>query len=273
MPDARGAGTVVVIGEIDEARPRAIPGVGEGNCQLAVARGRVDQQKLTFPDVEAAANDRVRVALQLDRIEDRGDDWTLAITLARVAEPRVTLRPFRPDELGVLWEQQQRDAGVFVFRQTSRAARRRLAARIGRSGRLVQGFLDLAVEAGGRLVGHVEARRPKQAMPPGVFELGIVLFEEERGKGYGRAAIELMTELLMQEHGAIRVQASTAVHNAAMRGVFERLGYTLEGVLRSFMPTADGGRDDYALYAVTRSDWDRDAAARVEASARRGRAE
>jgi RimJ/RimL family protein N-acetyltransferase len=39
-----------------------------------------------------------------------------------------------------------------------------------------------------------------------------------------------------------------------MRRVLERLGFTLEGVMRAFMagPT---GREDYALYGVTRSDW------------------
>jgi hypothetical protein len=35
----------------------------------------------------------------------------------------------------------------------------------------------------------------------------------------------------------------------------ERLGWTFEGVMRGFMPNAQGGRDDYALYAITKADW------------------
>jgi RimJ/RimL family protein N-acetyltransferase len=36
--------------------------------------------------------------------------------------------------------------------------------------------------------------------------------------------------------------------------VLERLGFALEGVLRSFMPSSIGPRD-YALYAITDNDW------------------
>jgi len=37
-----------------------------------------------------------------------------------------------------------------------------------------------------------------------------------------------------------------------MRRVLEHTGYELEGVLRSYAPGADGGREDYAMYAITR---------------------
>jgi RimJ/RimL family protein N-acetyltransferase len=46
------------------------------------------------------------------------------------------------------------------------------------------------------------------------------------------------------------VQGSTWVGNAAMRRVFLKLGFTEEGVLRSFMPS-ERGRDDYVMYAIT----------------------
>jgi RimJ/RimL family protein N-acetyltransferase len=51
------------------------------------------------------------------------------------------------------------------------------------------------------------------------------------------------------------VQASTAADNTAMRRVLEKLGFAYEGTLRAFMPS-ENGRDDYVLYAVTRSDWE-----------------
>jgi RimJ/RimL family protein N-acetyltransferase len=164
----------------------------------------------------------------------------------------VELRPLRLEELDVLWE--ARRAEDARWSQPARpGARRRLQARIERSGRLVDGFLELGIEAEGRLVGTVQARRPENAMPPGVFELGIELFAADRGRGYGREAVEQMVELLMRTHGAHRVQASTSVENSAMRRVLERLGWQLEGVMREFMPTPDGALDDYALYAITRS--------------------
>jgi len=137
----------------------------------------------------------------------------------------------------------------------TRGARERMRRRIANSGRLVGGWLDLAIDAEGSLVGEIDARHPPRAMPPGVFELGIALFDEEvRGQGYGTEAIALLTAHLFAELGAERVQASTAVDNSAMRRVFEKLGFTKEGVMRSYMPAGES-RDDYVLYAVTRADW------------------
>ena len=137
----------------------------------------------------------------------------------------------------------------------TRGARERMRRRIANSGRLVGGWLDLAIDAEGSLVGEIDARHPPRAMPPGVFELGIALFAEEvRGRGYGTEAIALLTAHLFEELGAERVQASTAVDNSAMRRVFEKLGFAKEGVMRSYMPAGES-RDDYVLYAVTRADW------------------
>jgi RimJ/RimL family protein N-acetyltransferase len=50
------------------------------------------------------------------------------------------------------------------------------------------------------------------------------------------------------------VQLSTDVDNAAMRRVAELLGFGFEGVLRGFMPSAEGPRD-YAMYGMTETDF------------------
>jgi RimJ/RimL family protein N-acetyltransferase len=39
-----------------------------------------------------------------------------------------------------------------------------------------------------------------------------------------------------------------------MRRVLEKLGFTFEGVMRGFMPVG-AGREDFALYGVTRAEW------------------
>jgi RimJ/RimL family protein N-acetyltransferase len=166
-------------------------------------------------------------------------------------DARVTLRPIRIDELDLLLA--EREGTVPPERHDE--AERRLRERIERGGKFNEGRIDLGVDVDGRLVGHVEARQPVASMPRGVFELGISIFEADRGQGYGRGAVGALTELLVREHGAHRVQASTDLGNTAMRMVFERLGFTFEGVMRGFMPTLSGGRADYALYAVTRDDW------------------
>jgi RimJ/RimL family protein N-acetyltransferase len=161
---------------------------------------------------------------------------------------RVTLRPFRAEEFRRVWEFRLEDGALPENRE-------RLRRRYARSGAFHDGFLDLAIEVDGRLVGEIDARRGRNMIPQGVYELGIALFDAaDRGQGYGREAVALLTDHLFRELGAGRVQGSTSVENAGMRRVFERCGFTFEGVMRGFMPAPGGERDDYALYAVTRAD-------------------
>ncbi|MDQ3890898.1 MAG: GNAT family N-acetyltransferase [Actinomycetota bacterium] len=168
---------------------------------------------------------------------------------------RVVLRPLRMDEFATVMEAHRR----LSPHDPPGAAAQRIRRRIERSGRYVDGWLDLGIEAGSRLVGDVGARRPRGALPPGVFELGISVFASaDRGKGYGGEAVALLTEYLFHALAAHRVQATTAVSNAPMRRVLEKLAFVPEGTLRAFMPGA-AGRDDYVMYAVTRGDWSCDA--------------
>jgi RimJ/RimL family protein N-acetyltransferase len=166
----------------------------------------------------------------------------------------VTLRPLRQDELDVVRAAQ--DDPSYGGDPPDAAADERLRARIARSGRLVDGWLDLGIEAGGRLVGDIGARHPAGAFPPGVFEVGISLFRtEDRGRGYGREAVALLSGHLFANLGAARIQATTPVGNTAMRTVLAQLGFAEEGTLRDFLAGEDGARVDAAMYGMTRADW------------------
>ena len=80
-------------------------------------------------------------------------------------------------------------------------------------------------------------------MPPGVWEIGISMFAAaDRGRGYGREAMTLICGRLFEREGADRVALTTDLDNAAMRAVAERCGFRFEGVLRSFMPSAERAR-------------------------------
>jgi RimJ/RimL family protein N-acetyltransferase len=174
--------------------------------------------------------------------------------MMRLEGQRVVLRPLRKDELDAVLK--ARDWPATGPTPGGGRARERLRRRLARSGRLTGGHLDLGVEVDGRLIGEIQARgHPAQTLPAGVFELGIELFDPaDRGKGVGLEAVALLTEWLFEQQGAARVQATTAVGNAAMRRVLERLGFACEGVMRGFMPEGSG-RTDFTLYAVTHSDW------------------
>ena len=166
---------------------------------------------------------------------------------------RVRLRTLTLDDVDALAALADDDSGS--FRPGGEEGRARLRRQIERNPTLEDaGFVSLGVEAEGRLIGDVQARAPKNGFPPGTCEIGITLSAAVRGMGYGREAVELLTEHLFAE-GLERVQASTALENVAMRRVLERVGYAFEGVLRDYAPAGDSGREDYAMYAATRSSW------------------
>jgi RimJ/RimL family protein N-acetyltransferase len=173
----------------------------------------------------------------------------------------IIVRPFAPEEVEAAWRGLQLldEAAHPRLRLEDRrpTVSEGFRRRIERSGRLWRGCLDLAIDRKGRLVGQIQARTsPKQTLPSGVFEIGVVLFrQEDRRKGYGRDAVELLAKWLFEVGGADRVQASTDADNTAMRAVLEHLGFRLEGIMRAFGPKGDGTRLDGALYAVIRSDW------------------
>jgi [ribosomal protein S5]-alanine N-acetyltransferase len=165
----------------------------------------------------------------------------------------VSLRPFREDEI-------EHALGMIGFSvpegategDTARAHRRE---RLARSGSRNQWELLFAIEGDGRLVGEIQARHAEDAMPPGVHELGIEIWDRsDRRRGYGSAAIVALAGHLFEGEEAIRVQASTDLDNEGMRRTLERLGFGFEGVLRGFMPSPDGPRD-YAMYGMTHEDW------------------
>jgi RimJ/RimL family protein N-acetyltransferase len=164
----------------------------------------------------------------------------------------VSLRGFRPDEVAVALERMQ-TLPATEMDETAITERRE---RLERSGEQNGWEIMLAVEADGRLVGDVQGRCPRFALPPGVWELGIELWDAaDRGRGIGRETVALLSSYLFDREDAIRVQATTDVDNVSMRRVLEVLGFDFEGILHGFMPDAAGPPRDYAMYGVTRGAW------------------
>ena len=167
----------------------------------------------------------------------------------------VLLRGFRPEEVPLALQQMQTIPASEPMSEMDEAVRER-RERLERSGQRNGWEIMLAVEAGGRLVGDVQGRSPRFAIPPGVWELGIELWDPaDRGRGIGRETVALLSSYLFDSEGAIRVQATTDVDNVSMRRVLEVLGFDFEGVLHGFMPDAAGPARDYAMYGVTRGAW------------------
>jgi RimJ/RimL family protein N-acetyltransferase len=173
--------------------------------------------------------------------------------MTRIQGNQVTLRAFHSDEFERVMQAAQAAPvgdGIHWGPRDAEPIRKKIEM----SGTWREGWVEFAVEADGRVVGEVQARCIPRAMPPGVFELGVEIYDQaDRGKGLGAAAVLEITAYLFREEGAIRVQVSTDVDNLGMRTVAERVGFAFEGVQRGFMPTATGPRD-YAMYGMTRAD-------------------
>jgi RimJ/RimL family protein N-acetyltransferase len=167
----------------------------------------------------------------------------------------VSLRPLKPGDLQALWAARMQSDEPWA--DASDEGRRKLRDRIANSGRVAHGELLLGIAKDGRLAGEIQARQPDMGLPPGVFEIGIEVFDPaERGAGIGRKALALFVTHLFEEEHAHRVQLTTDVDNAAMRRVAEYLGFGLEGTLRGFMPTKSEPRD-YLMYGMTRDDFEK----------------
>jgi RimJ/RimL family protein N-acetyltransferase len=78
---------------------------------------------------------------------------------------------------------------------------------------------------------------------PGLAEVGYWLCREARGRGAATTAVRLVAGWAFRELGVGRLNLQTAPENLASQRVAERAGFTREGVLRAWLPTADGRRD------------------------------
>jgi RimJ/RimL family protein N-acetyltransferase len=163
----------------------------------------------------------------------------------RLRGDRVLLRPFREAEFDEMWERNLARGGS--------GDRERYVEFLRSTGGWQRDELLLAIEAEGRLVGDIQARRSRLAMPDGVTELGIALFDGWTGRGLGTEALRLLCRHLFEADGFHRVQLSTDVTNAAMRRSAEKAGFAFEGVLRGYWREGDE-ISDYAMYARTLAD-------------------
>ena len=163
-----------------------------------------------------------------------------------VTGPRLVLRPLRPEEIDEQWRAMVTADPMSTPEVPDEA---RFRARLRRSGQLVDGWIDLAIDLDGAAIGRIQTFVPGgRALPAGTFEVGIGLRESQRGRGYGREAVTLFTGWLFRHAEAQAVQAPTDPANVAMRTVFDRAGWTLAGTVTDF------GRP-WVMYRITRPEW------------------
>jgi RimJ/RimL family protein N-acetyltransferase len=176
-----------------------------------------------------------------------GQDVTAGIGDIRICGSQLVLRALRPSEIDEEWRAMVTADPMAIAELPDEAS---FKARLQRSGQLRDGWLDLAIDAGGVPVGRIQTFVPPgRPLPAGTFEVGIGLREDARGKGYGREALRLLTGWLFEHAAAQVVEAPTDPANVAMRTVFQRVGWRLAGSLTEF------GRE-WVMYRITRQEWE-----------------
>jgi len=101
--------------------------------------------------------------------------------------------------------------------------------------------------------GIVNWRAIASSGPPGVFEIGILLLPEHRGKGYGTRAQQLLADYLFATTPANRIEATTEIDNLAEHRALENAGFVREGVLRG-RGFVRGQWQDGLMYSRLRDD-------------------
>lgn len=81
-----------------------------------------------------------------------------------------------------------------------------------------------------------------------------ILDPHERGKGFGTDAHRVLVSYLFRHRALGRVEAFVGAGNSAARAVLSRIGFSLEGTLRSRL-FAHGQRHDVAVYGLLADEW------------------
>jgi RimJ/RimL family protein N-acetyltransferase len=92
------------------------------------------------------------------------------------------------------------------------------------------------------------------AQPSGVMEIGYHIILNERGKGYGTEAVQLMVDCLFLSRNIVRIEAGTDVRNRASQKVLEKAGFKIEGTIRKSAFVRGEWTSAY-LYSILREEW------------------
>jgi RimJ/RimL family protein N-acetyltransferase len=159
---------------------------------------------------------------------------------------RLLLRALRNAEIDGQWQAMVNSDPIAIVRLPDEAS---FKARLRRSGHMENGWLDLAIDLDGTVIGRIQTFVPEgRGLAPGTFEVGISLDGAVRGKGYGREALALLTGWLFEHAAAQVVEAPTDPGNAPMRAVFGHVGWSLAGTV------TEHGRE-WVMYRITRQEW------------------
>ena len=179
---------------------------------------------------------------------------------------RLVVRPYHPDDAAQVFaaidesREQLRPWLPWVERHNSVDDARDFCARCAANW-LLRTDLTVGIFAlgDGRYLGGAGLHRFSWQVR--AFEIGYWLRRSAEGHGYASETVRLLTRLAFEDLEARRVEISCDPRNERSRRVAERLGFVLEGRLRSIMLDTAGQPRDQLVFSLIPDDY-----ARVKAS-------
>ena len=107
--------------------------------------------------------------------------------------------------------------------------------------------LHLFLKESGVFIGGSGLHNADWSVPK--FEIGYWVRQSYSGHGYVTEAVGEITRFALDELGAKRVEIRASTRNVKSWRIPERLGFTLEGILRNSARHLDGSLRDTKLYA------------------------
>ncbi|MBE5802362.1 MAG: GNAT family N-acetyltransferase [Clostridiales bacterium] len=113
----------------------------------------------------------------------------------------------------------------------------------------------IADKEDGRYIGQLDLFRLDWRLRLG--EIGMVIgSKEDRGRGYGTEALELLQRFAFLTLGLERLELEVHMENQQALRCYEKAGFTLEGVKRHAFYN-DGHFSDLGMMSVIREDWEK----------------
>jgi RimJ/RimL family protein N-acetyltransferase len=163
------------------------------------------------------------------------------------------LRPVLEADLDRLDQMFADPDAVGVFNWGGFSGGTRWRKRFAENGLLSDETSALMIDLGGTFIGFVSWAKVQTGQRSHVYEFGISLWPEERGKGHGTTAQRLLARYLFAHEPVNRIQAKTEIGNIAEQRALEKAGFTREAVLREYY-FRDGEWRDEVVYRMLRAE-------------------